>query len=65
MTVSDWERGEYSPGADNLRAIADLAEMSVDELTGEVAEAGERAEDYTSIDYLVRSLTARSAGRWA
>ena len=62
-SVSDWEKGKTSPTIENLVKLADLYQITVDELLGRVTETEARALDGLTLDekkavQLFRNLTS-------
>lgn len=53
--ISDWERGRFEPGAAVLLALAEMTNLSVDELRG--LGAGPMAERVARLEELVDHLT--------
>lgn len=55
--ISDWERGRFEPGASVLFGIAEIANMSIDELRG--AGPSALVERFERLEDEVGRLTAR------
>ena len=49
-SVSDWEKGKTSPTVENLMKLADLYQITVDELLGRATEGDARAMEGLSLD---------------
>lgn len=51
-----WEKGVATPHLETLVALADVLQVSLDELTGRTDDAGERAEPTDKLHRLYRQL---------
>ena len=46
QTISKWETDKAEPGVDNLKALADLYEVTLDQLTGRARTGTDSKESY-------------------